>query len=174
MNKNKMKIQHTLFMILGVLVLLGLDQWTKWLAAVNLQGKEDIPLISGVLQLHYLENRGAAFGLMQNKIWVFIILTLVFLVIAAYLYIRMPKTKHYLPLHIIEVVLLAGAIGNLIDRIRLNYVIDFIYFSLIDFPVFNVADIYVTVSAVLLFVFVIFYYKEDDFNFISRKKQEQL
>lgn len=171
METKKIKINQTIFMILGVLVLFGLDQWTKQLAVVHLQGQEDITLIPGVLQLHYLENRGAAFGLMQNHIWIFVILTLAFLVLAAYVYVKMPKTKRFLPLHVIEAILFAGAIGNLADRIRLNYVIDFIYFSLINFPVFNVADIYVTVSAVLLFIYVIFYYKEEDFQFFAGKKQ---
>lgn len=171
METKKIKINQTIFMILGVLVLFGLDQWTKQLAVVHLQGQEDITLIPGVLQLHYLENRGAAFGLMQNHIWIFVILTLAFLVLAAYVYVKMPKTKRFLPLHVIEAILFAGAIGNLADRIRLNYVIDFIYFSLINFPVFNVADIYVTVSAVLLFIYVVFYYKEEDFQFFAGKKQ---
>lgn len=68
--------------------------------------------------------------------------------------------------------LTSGALGNLIDRIRLKYVIDFIYFSLIDFPVFNVADIYVTVSMIVLLLLVLFYYKdEDDFAFLSPKKK---
>ena len=66
----------------------------------------------------------------------------------------------------------AGGIGNLIDRVRLNYVVDFIYFSLIDFPVFNVADIYVTVSMFLLLILVLFYYKDEDFQFLKWKREK--
>ena len=66
----------------------------------------------------------------------------------------------------------AGGIGNLIDRVRLNYVVDFIYFSLIDFPVFNVADIYVTVSMFLLLILVLFYYKDEDFQFLKWKRDK--
>ena len=66
----------------------------------------------------------------------------------------------------------AGAIGNLIDRIRLNYVVDFLYFELIDFPVFNVADCYITVSMFLLVILVLFYYKDEDFSLIWPKKSQ--
>ena len=66
--------------------------------------------------------------------------------------------------HILLTFISAGAVGNLIDRIQLGYVRDFIYFSIIDFPVFNVADIYVTVSTALLVILVLFYYREEDFN----------
>ena len=86
-------------------------------------------------------------------------------------YWKMPKTRHYLPMHILAVTITAGAVGNVLDRIRLNYVVDFVYISLINFPVFNVADIYVTVSAVLFFIYVIFYYKEEDFQFLKKREQ---
>ena len=75
-----------------------------------------------------------------------------------------PASKKFLPLRICAILIVSGAIGNLIDRIRLQYVIDFFYFKLIDFPVFNVADIFVTVSTILLLVLVLFYYKEEDFE----------
>ena len=75
---------------------------------------------------------------------------------------KMPKTNKNLPLNYIIVFLVAGAIGNYIDRIMNHYVVDFIYVSLINFPVFNVADCYVTVSVILLFVLIMFYYKDED------------
>ncbi|MCH1983305.1 signal peptidase II [Ruminococcus sp. OA3] len=157
--------------LVSVCILLGLDQWTKHLAVTHLAGQEDIILIPNILQLHYLENRGAAFGVLQNQQWIFIILCLLFLAFAVYAYAVIPKTKHYVPLNLITVVLVAGAFGNLIDRIRLKYVVDFVYVSAIDFPVFNVADIYVTVSAVLLFIYLIFFYREEDFTFLTFKKK---
>ena len=70
--------------------------------------------------------------------------------------------KKFLPLRICAIFIASGAIGNVIDRVRLNYVVDFLYFKLIDFPIFNVADIYVTVAAVMLVILVCFYYKEED------------
>ena len=84
-------------------------------------------------------------------------------------YIRIPGDRKYLPLRLIVIFLCAGAAGNLIDRVTLHYVRDFIYFSLLDFPVFNVADIYVTVSVFLLIILILFYYKEEDLQFGARQ-----
>jgi len=81
---------------------------------------------------------------------------------------RMPRVKKYNVLNYVLLFLIAGAIGNYIDRIINHYVVDFIYFSLIDFPVFNVADCYVTVSVIILFFLVLFYYKDEDFEEIKQ------
>jgi signal peptidase II len=72
---------------------------------------------------------------------------------------------------VLLVLVASGAIGNMIDRLSQNYVVDFVYFSLINFPIFNVADIYVTCSTVGLILAILFYYKEDDFRFLSLKPQ---
>ncbi len=160
-------------LIVSTFFLTVLDQWTKHLAVVHLQNQSDISLLDGVLSLHYLENRGAAFGVFQNRQGAFFVLTVIILAFILYVLWKMPATKKYLPVRILCFFLTAGALGNLIDRIRLKYVVDFIYFSLIDFPVFNVADIYVTVSMIALLGLVLFYYKgEDDFAFLSPKRGE--
>lgn len=172
-NKKKSGL-YALFAIIGMAVLVALDQWTKSLAVRYLAGQEDFILIPGVFQLEYLENRGAAFGLLQNQIWLFVILTGAFLAVAVWVYVRLPKIKKYLPLHIIAVVLVSGALGNLIDRIRLGYVVDFFYFSLIDFPIFNVADVYVVLSFISLIICILFVYQEDDFSFLLCKKPEDI
>lgn len=79
--------------------------------------------------------------------------------------------KKYMPLRICSILLIAGAVGNLIDRVRLNYVIDFFYFKLIDFPIFNVADCYVVVACIIFAFLILFYYKEDsDFDFLRKQK----
>lgn len=75
-------------------------------------------------------------------------------------------------LHIIASVLTAGALGNFIDRLRLGYVVDFFYFSLINFPVFNVADIFVVISFIGIAVSILFIYKDDEFEFLSIRKKE--
>ena len=88
----------------------------------------------------------------------------------------MSKDKKYLPISIACVFILGGALGNLIDRVRLGYVVDFLYFKLIDFPVFNVADIYVTVSVIVLILLMIFKYRSnEDIEFIlgDKKKKEE-
>ena len=80
----------------------------------------------------------------------------------------MPRQKKYLYLDYIIVLVVAGAIGNHIDRVLNNYVVDFIYFSLINFPVFNIADCYVTVSMILLLILILFYYKDEDLEEIKK------
>lgn len=131
------------FSLLCVLIGIIIDQYTKYLAVAHLQDAP-FPVIEGVFELQYLENRGAAFGMLQNKQWFFLIITVVLLFFITKLYIGLPRTKRVIPLRIAMIFITAGAIGNMIDRIRLNYVVDFLYFKLIDFPIFNVADIYVT------------------------------
>lgn len=119
-------------------------------------------LIEGVFQLHYLENQGAAFGMLQGKKLWFVAITLIMLLLMVLVYFRTPFEKRYRWFRIILTLLTAGAIGNLIDRLRLNYVVDFFYFELINFPIFNIADIYVTVGMALLFIMILFYYKDEE------------
>lgn len=157
----------------AVFVLVLLDQWTKLLAVKYLMNTDGITLIPGVFKLYYLENRGSAFGLLQNQKTFFVIFTIAVLVILALIYRCIPDTVRMLPLQWIIVFIYAGAIGNFIDRIRQSYVVDFFYFELIDFPIFNVADIYVTVSAVLLLILVFFYYKDEDFDFLFRNRSQR-
>ena len=107
------------------------------------------------------------------KIIFFAVLTIVVLVLLAIVYQRIPLNRRFLPLNIIAVGIFAGAAGNLIDRVIHHYVIDFFYFSLINFPVFNVADIYVTVSAIALVIFVLFFYKEKDFECLFPPRKER-
>lgn len=153
-----------------VLILLFMDQFTKYLAQTYLKGGADIVWIPGVFKLHYLENRGAAFGLFQNRQFFFLALCALFLCGAVIFLLQMPATRRYRPLYAIGAALCAGAAGNGIDRIVNGYVIDFFYFSLIDFPIFNMADIYVTVSGFFLILYICFVYQEEDFAFIQRKR----
>ena len=88
-------------------------------------------------------------------------------VLLSYVYGRIPTERKFFPLHGICIALFAGAIGNFIDRILHNYVIDFFYFSLINFPIFNVADIYVTCAMALFIILFLFYYKEADLDRLS-------
>ena len=142
--------------LLGVLLCGGLivaDLLTK-LAASKL-GSREVVLIPGVLSLSYIENHGAAFGIMQGRQWLLIVISAVIIAAAVVFCIRRIRDTRYRYLRVLTVFLVAGALGNMIDRIMLGYVRDFIYFKLIDFPVFNVADIYVTVSAVLILIWII-------------------
>lgn len=157
--------------LLGICALVALDQYTKYLAVIHLKDKPAFNIINGVLELNYLENKGAAFGMLQNQKAFFIFVAVVILGVIGYVLFKVPERKKYRILHILLSLIAAGAIGNMIDRIRLDYVVDFIYFVLINFPIFNVADIYVTVSTVVLVFLLLFVYKENDLNFISFKQK---
>lgn len=165
------KTRYNLIGAALALVLIGLDQWTKVLAVKHLMGQEPFVIWNGVFELHYLENRGAAFGILQGQKGVFLICTALVLAILAFYYNRMPVKKRYLPMRIVGILLGAGAVGNLIDRMMQSYVVDFLYFKLIDFPIFNVADCYVTVGAILLAILILFVYKDEELGFLSLKKK---
>ena len=172
----KTSIKKYMIAALVCAALLFVDQWTKQMAINYLFGGSDITLIPGVLDLHYLENTGAAFSIMENKTLFFCIITPMLCAFMIYLYAKLPEKREYTSLRIILVFLVAGAVGNLIDRVWHHYVVDFIYFSLINFPVFNVADIYVTCGVICLFILILFVYSDQQFDEILHavyhKKQE--
>ncbi|MBD5555360.1 MAG: signal peptidase II [Roseburia sp.] len=150
-------------------LLVVLDQLTKAAAVAHLKDQEPYVIWKGVFELSYLENRGMAFGMFQNKQMVFIVLTVLVMIVLSYVYLmRIPAERRFFWLNLIAILFFAGAIGNLIDRVLQNYVVDFFYFVLIDFPIFNVADIYVTVAAFLFLVLGLFYYKDADYERLSR------
>ena len=148
-------------------VLLLIDQLTKLWAVKILKPIGSIKIIHNVLEIYYVENRGAAFGIMQNKQWFFLIITLAVLVGLLWISGKIPEEKHFIPLKACLYFVGAGAVGNMIDRVFRKYVVDFIYFSLINFPVFNVADCYITVSTVILLIALFFCYQDDDFSFLK-------
>ena len=170
-NENRsITIKSYIYAIVSVLVLLVADQFTKHLAVINLKGGNDIIIIDKVLRLHYLENKGAAFGMFQNRQVIFAVIAVAVVVFIGIMYKKIPHTNRYFMLRFSAVLVVAGAVGNAIDRVKLNYVVDFIYFELIDFPVFNVADIYVVVACILFAVGILFYYKDDELEVFSFKK----
>lgn len=173
MNKERAKWLR-LDLVLAIL-LLGFDQFTKFLAITHLKNKPALVLINGVLEFDYLENRGAAFGILQGQRFLLMAVALILIVIIGVLLIKMPVNKRLLPLRIIAVMIVAGGIGNMIDRFFFGYVVDFISFVLINYPIFNVADCYVVIAAILLVVLFLFVYKDEDLDFLNdilkRKKR---
>lgn len=158
-----MKARIRDLLIFAVLVLL--DQLSKYWVKTDLINR-DIVLIPKVLKLQYHTNTGAVWGILTDKTVFLSIFTILVLLLIIIFYFKIPRQKKYLALNIIIVVIAAGAVGNLIDRIFLGYVIDFIYFELINFPLFNFADSYLVVSCIALFFLTIFYYKDEDLLFI--------
>ena len=165
----KKKLVSLFLDFLFIVLLIAGDQNSKALAITHLKEQKPLILIDKVLHLFYLENRGAAFGMMQNQQLFFIFMAALILLAILYVFIKVPVQKKYVYLHMFLVMIAAGAVGNMIDRIRFGYVVDFIYFILIDFPIFNVADIYVTVGSLLLVLILLFFYKEDDLRFLKLK-----
>ena len=145
--------------------LLFIDQWSKYLAIKHLKNQNPVSLIKDVFELYYLENNGAAWGILADKQVFLIGVTVIVLFIIIYIYNKIPSCSKYLLLRACFIMIVSGAAGNMIDRIKYHYVIDYFYFKLIDFPVFNAADIYVTVGAFLLIIALIFVYDESELAF---------
>lgn len=159
----KHRLRHVIYFIL----LVTLDQLSKYWARIILQEDGPISIIPKVLKLQYHENTGAVWGIMTGKTELLTVISIILSVLLFALYIKIPHERRYLPIQIIWVFIMSGALGNFIDRITLKYVVDFIYIELIDFPIFNLADCYLTMSSILLLILGIFYYKEEDFEFID-------
>ena len=138
----------TLILLAIIFGSICLDQLTKWLAVIYLQGEESFPLWKGVLHFTYVENEGAAFGSFSNHRWVFMWSSAIAIVALLIYLFRFCKFGKWVKVSI--AMLIGGGIGNMIDRILLGYVVDFIDFTLINFAVFNVADSFVCVGAFML------------------------
>ncbi len=126
----------------------GLDQLTKWLAVTYLKGNPSFPIWEEVLHLTFAKNEGAAFGMLADHRWVFMVISTVAIIgIGVYLF-GFCKENNYVKVCLAMII--GGGIGNMIDRVWLGYVVDFIDFTLIDFAIFNVADSFVTVGCFAL------------------------
>lgn len=148
-----------------IAALVGLDQFTKWLTVVYLKGGRPFSLIDGVFEFTYLENRGAAFGMLQGARWLFVVFTaLVMLALLAVLLFS--KYRRYRLLDAGLILIISGGIGNLIDRIVNGFVVDMLHFQIkaigFDFPVFNVADCFVVIGSLIVLYFFFFLYDEKD------------
>ena len=148
-----------MYIIYGLIfiVSLAIDQITKYIAVSTLQGNPSIHVIGDFLRFTYVENRGAAFGILQNQRTFFIISTVVLVVFILAMIVFNKKITNFTRISL--VLILSGAIGNFIDRLRLGYVIDFIdvrFGSFYDFPVFNIADSCIVIGTALLIILVLF------------------
>ncbi len=142
-------------MILNILMILGIvlfDQAVKYFA-VHVLTQHTIVVLPGVFELTYVENRGAAFSFLENHILFFVVITCVVLAIIVYaLYKKLVKTK----IGCIALLFVAGgALGNLVDRLVHRYVVDIFYFRLINFPVFNIADVFIVCGGILFIYYVL-------------------
>ena len=136
-----------------IIALICIDQFSKYLALNYLKLEGSIPVIQNIFHLTYVENRGAAFGMFQNNQIVFVLIALVASIFGLY---YLHKKKIPMVGRVGIILIIAGAIGNLIDRVRLGFVVDYFDFRFIWEYVFNVADIYVVVGTILLCIYILF------------------
>ncbi len=168
MKDNKIKIMF--LPVICIALLTSIDQFTKFVIKSKFELYESKELLKNVFAITYIQNKGAAWGVMQGRRIFFLILTALVVIGCFYVLYNIIGNRKYIMLTICITILISGAVGNMIDRFKYAYVIDFFDFKLIDFPVFNVADIYVTVSMFLIFFLLIFKYKEEDISEIMGKK----
>ena len=168
MNTNNKSIPRGVELIISVAactLLIWFDQFTKALAADKLQTGPFV-IWDGVFEFHYFENTGAGWGMLQNQQIFFYILTVIFCVLVLFEIYRLKGNPRYSTFIYTLSVMLAGAMGNFIDRISQKYVVDFIYVKLINFPIFNLADCYITVSVIAMMLLILFYYSDEEFEYI--------
>ena len=137
-----------------ILLLVGIDQLSKILALKYLKNVESIPIIQNMFHLTYVENRGAAFGMFQNNQIIFVIVALIASIYGLY---YLHKNKVNILGKVSILLIISGALGNLIDRVRLGFVVDYFDFRIIWEYVFNVADIFVVLGTIFLCIYILFY-----------------
>ena len=158
--------------ILSAIAMILLDQWSKAWISANLKGHDNIVWIPRVFELEYLENRGAAFSCFMGRQGFLISISIIVVILALIEFLRIPNTKRYILLHAAFTMLIAGAVGNMIDRIAQGYVVDFFYFVPINFPRFNVADIFVTLAVPMFIILLFWVYKEEETAFLFSFKKK--
>ena len=156
-----------LFYALFVGGIVAADQFTKYLTVANIALYEDIPFIPGLLQLTYVQNTGAAFSSFEGQQWLFALIFLVFTGMIVWEFFRNTMKFTTFEWWCIAAIY-GGGLGNMIDRIRMGYVVDMIETTFMEFPVFNVADIFITCGCIAMMVSLVFFNK----TFWKEEKKE--
>ena len=146
------------------------DQFTKYLTVANIELFQDIPFIPGLLQLTYVQNTGAAFSSFEGQQWLFAIVFVIFTGMILWEYFKKPMSFTTFERWCIAAIY-GGGLGNMIDRIRLGYVVDMIETTFMEFPVFNVADCFITCGCILMMAHLFLFNKE--FWKDDKKKKEE-
>lgn len=136
------------------IILVIIDQLTKYLTVQNIDLYEVVEVIPNIVSFTYIQNTGAAFSILEGQMWFFYIVTIV--VVAGLIYYMYTEAKEDKLLGFLLSLILAGAIGNFIDRLFLQYVVDMIKLEFIDFAIFNVADSYLSVGVILLLIYTLY------------------
>ena len=132
-----------------------LDQISKYIVVQNIEYRGSLPFIPKIISFYHTRNTGAAFSMLSDHRWVYMALSLVSMGVIVYLLYT--EYKRHPLMNISLAMVLGGGIGNMIDRVRLEYVVDFLKLEFMDFAIFNVADCFVTVGAALLAIYIVFF-----------------
>ena len=150
--------------LIAAVLLVAVDQITKYIALTQLKPIGSVTFIDGFMDFTFVENRGAAFGIFSGKTWLLLVISIIICAVLVWATTKMPKTKEYRKLRVTFVLILSGAVGNIIDRALRGYVVDFFEFTFIKWPVFNMADIYVVVGTIVMAVIIMFFMKDEKEN----------
>ena len=178
----KKKVEKVIMVLVSILLAGGLivtDQIIKSKmvemfsdSIVNGYNSVEKKFIPGVIYLRYLENRGAAWSSFSDKRWFLILVSSLFMLAVLYVIIKMPSAKKYISAHVLLSMIVAGGIGNMIDRVKQGYVVDYLGLDFWkSYPIFNFADICVVLGVLGIFILFIFVYKENDLDFLRFKKK---
>ena len=148
-----------LYYVLFAAGIVAADQFTKYLTVTNIALHADVPFLPGFIQLTYVQNTGAAFSLFQGMQWMFVLVFLALTVLLLWEYYRKPMPFTRLERFCLAAVY-GGGLGNMIDRVRLGYVVDMIETQFMVFPVFNVADCFICCGCILLMIHILFFNKD--------------
>ncbi|MCL2753904.1 MAG: signal peptidase II [Defluviitaleaceae bacterium] len=171
-----MKIFKKWVLPIGLVVLVvAIDQFTKWLTVRNIPLGERRSVIDGVFSLHHIQNTGMSFGLFQGGRWIFVAITILLIAAMIYYYVKhVPKSRLGTGIRIAILVLIGGALGNFYDRAFLGYVIDMLFVEFIHFPfIFNMADVFVVCSVIALAIMSFFVKEEPKKTKLSRKLKNE-
>ena len=171
MNKKRWKKKILLWDFLCLLLLNAIDRVAKYAAAYFCEN-ENYTLIKDIFEITFTQNSGGAFGILNNQRFFFIFISVLFISLITFFMFVMPNDNKYNSLHIWLSFILSGIIGNVADRILYDGVIDILYIKKIDFPVFNIADLFITLGTFMTIITVLFKLKEKDFEFLNFKQNK--
>lgn len=171
MNKSWFKKKILIWDFICLILLNALDRFAKF-AAMYFCENENFVIIKDILEITYIQNTGGALGILNNQRFFFIFISVLFICLIIFFMLAMPNERKFHSLHIWLSFILAGTIGNAMDRIIYGYVIDIIYISKINFPVFNLSDIFMSLGTIFLVIIVLFKLKEKDFEFLNFKQNK--
>ena len=171
MNKSHCKKKILIWDSICLILLIVLDRLTKFISFYYCENA-NIVLIKDYIEITYTKNAGGALGILNNQRFFFIFIAVLFICLILFFLFAMPNDKKFNALHIWVSFILAGIIGNMVDRCIYGNVIDIIYISKVDFPVFNLSDIYISLGIIFTIIIVLFRLKEKDFEFMNFKQNK--